>query len=125
MVLGLCAPSIHLLCARNWKAAISGWALMASRVANRVAVSTPLRTVSVIVLVMLFPPCCALLASCQSLRWVWLPRLDRSSMMVAGSVPGGCLFGPGGRLRIGVLGRQDPCAELEQSLQIRGVAPGV
>jgi|SRR6478752_6863982 hypothetical protein len=54
MVLRLCAPSIHLLCARNRKAAISGWALMASRVANRVAVSTPLRTVSVMVLVIAF-----------------------------------------------------------------------
>src|SRR6478736_8534567 len=54
MVLRLCAPSIHLLCARNRKAAISGWALMASRVANSVAVSTPLRTVSVMVLVIAF-----------------------------------------------------------------------
>ena len=39
----LCVPAIHRLLARNWNFAISGSPLTASRVANSVAVSTPLR----------------------------------------------------------------------------------
>ena len=41
-------PPSHWLRARKRNLAISGWALIASSVANIVAVSTPLRTVSVI-----------------------------------------------------------------------------
>ena len=41
-------PPSHWLRARKRNFAISGWALIASSVANIVAVSTPLRTVSVI-----------------------------------------------------------------------------
>ncbi len=43
MVDWLWVPLIHLLVARNWNLAISLLPLTASRVANRVAVSTPLR----------------------------------------------------------------------------------
>ena len=43
MVLRLWVPLTHWLWARNWNLAASGAALTASRVANRVAVSTPLR----------------------------------------------------------------------------------
>src|SRR3712207_1924326 len=43
MVLRLCVPLIHWLLARNWNLAASGWALTASRVANSVGTSTPLR----------------------------------------------------------------------------------
>src|SRR4051794_23362800 len=43
MVPWLCVPLIHLLLARNWNLAISLLPLTASRVANNVAVSTPLR----------------------------------------------------------------------------------
>src|SRR6266545_4714061 len=43
MVLRLWVPLIHWLWARNWKLAASGACLTASRVAKRVAVSTPLR----------------------------------------------------------------------------------
>src|SRR6266508_233322 len=43
MVLRLWVPLIHWLWARNWKLAAWGACLTASRVANRVAVSTPLR----------------------------------------------------------------------------------
>ena len=39
----LCVPLSQVLVARNWNLAISGWPLTASRVANSVAVSTPLR----------------------------------------------------------------------------------
>jgi hypothetical protein len=42
MVVRLWVPLTHWLWARNWKAAASGTSLTASRVANRVAVSTPL-----------------------------------------------------------------------------------
>src|SRR5215207_5808154 len=49
MVERLCAPPIQRLRARNWNVAISSWALNASRVANMVVVSTPLRTAAVIV----------------------------------------------------------------------------
>src|SRR5215468_8041225 len=44
MVERLWVPLTHSLRARNWKRAASGACLTASRVANRVAVSTPLRT---------------------------------------------------------------------------------
>jgi hypothetical protein len=54
IVLRLWAPSIQRLWARNRNCAISGWALIASSVANSVAVSTPLR-VGVVVVVMFFP----------------------------------------------------------------------
>jgi hypothetical protein len=47
IVLRLCAPSIQRLLARNWNLAISGWAVIASSVANSRSVSTPLRTRSV------------------------------------------------------------------------------
>src|SRR6266498_850675 len=43
MVLRLWVPLCHSLWARNWNLAASGACLTASRVANRVAVSTPLR----------------------------------------------------------------------------------
>src|SRR5512133_4066096 len=43
MVLRLWVPLCHWLWARNWNLAASGACLTASRVANRVAVSTPLR----------------------------------------------------------------------------------
>src|SRR4029450_6977315 len=43
MVPRLWVPLIHWLWARNWKLAASGACLTASRVANKVAVSTPLR----------------------------------------------------------------------------------
>src|SRR5215217_8968818 len=43
MVDWLCVPLTHLLVARNWNLAISLLPLTASRVANKVAVSTPLR----------------------------------------------------------------------------------
>ena len=39
----LWAPSIHWSWARNWNCAATGAALTASRVANKGAVSTPLR----------------------------------------------------------------------------------
>src|SRR6266550_1424379 len=51
MVLRLWVPLSHWLWARNWNRAASGAALTASRVANRVAVSTPLRFDALIVLV--------------------------------------------------------------------------
>jgi hypothetical protein len=35
-------PFTHVFLARNWNAAMSGWALTASRVANSVGVPTPL-----------------------------------------------------------------------------------
>src|SRR5215471_17295301 len=54
MVLRLCVPLSHSLSARNWNFAACGAALTASRVANRVAVSTPLRADSVTVPVMGF-----------------------------------------------------------------------
>src|SRR5262245_39549972 len=56
MVDWLCVPLTHLLVARNWNLAMSGLPLTASRVAKRVAVSTPLRTgfsVTVMVVVLL------------------------------------------------------------------------
>jgi hypothetical protein len=43
MVPRLWVPLTHSLWARNWNLAASGACLTASRVANRVAVSTPLR----------------------------------------------------------------------------------
>src|SRR6266566_8661082 len=43
MVVRLWVPLTHWLWARNWNLAASGACLTASRVANRVAVSTPLR----------------------------------------------------------------------------------
>src|SRR5215510_2578007 len=61
MVLRLWVPVSHWLLARNWKAAASGAALTASRVAKRVAVSTPLRVDGVTVVVMVL------------LLW-WVPR---------------------------------------------------
>src|SRR5215211_503930 len=54
MVPRLWVPSIHWLSARNWNLAASGAALTASRVAKRVAVSTPLRIDSLTVAVMVF-----------------------------------------------------------------------
>src|SRR6476646_3503914 len=51
MVLRLWVPRSHWLWARNWNRAAAGAALTASRVANRVAVSTPLRFDALIVLV--------------------------------------------------------------------------
>src|SRR6266545_1925139 len=51
MVLRLWVPLIHSLPARNWNVAASGAALTASRVAKRVAVSTPLRVGSLTVAV--------------------------------------------------------------------------
>src|SRR4051812_49542354 len=51
MVLRLWVPLSHRLLARNWNRAASGAVLTASRVANRAAVSTPLRAdVSVVVM---------------------------------------------------------------------------
>src|SRR4051794_37451151 len=51
MMLRLWVPLSHWLLARNWNWAASGAALTASRVANRAAVSTPLRVeVSVVVM---------------------------------------------------------------------------
>src|SRR5262245_40465455 len=51
MVVRLWVPLIHRLVARNWNLAISGLPLTASRVANSVAVSTPLNIgVSVVVM---------------------------------------------------------------------------
>src|SRR4029450_8384312 len=62
MVPRLWVPLTHWLWARNWKLAASGACLTASRVANRVAVSTPLRiesltsaVVSVVVIVARLP----------------------------------------------------------------------
>src|SRR6266542_3959702 len=52
MVLRLWVPLIHWLWARNWKLAASGACLTASRVANRVAVSTPLRAVMSVVVML-------------------------------------------------------------------------
>src|SRR5512138_666604 len=52
MVPRLWVPEIHSLCARNWNLAASGAAFTASRVANSVAVSTPLRIDSLTVAVM-------------------------------------------------------------------------
>jgi hypothetical protein len=54
MVVRLCVPLTHVLCARNWKSASSGWARTASSVANSVGTSTPLRgtRVRAVVLVM-------------------------------------------------------------------------
>ena len=46
MVVRLWVPPTHWLRARNWNLAASGACLTASRVANRVAVSTPLRVES-------------------------------------------------------------------------------
>jgi hypothetical protein len=43
MVVRLWVPLTHWLWARNWNLAASGACLTASRVAKRVAVSTPLR----------------------------------------------------------------------------------
>jgi hypothetical protein len=43
MVLRLWVPDCHWLCARNWNLAAAGACFTASSVANRVAVSTPLR----------------------------------------------------------------------------------
>src|SRR5215211_5117063 len=54
MVPRLWVPSIHWLSARNWNLAASGAALTASRVAKRVAVSTPLLIDSLTVAVMVF-----------------------------------------------------------------------
>src|SRR6266508_119779 len=51
MVLRLWVPLSHWLAARNWNLAASGAALTASRVANRVAVSTPFRADSLTVAV--------------------------------------------------------------------------
>src|SRR5262245_6297151 len=69
MVPRLWVPLTHWLWARNWNLAASGACLTASRVANRVAVSTPLRIESstwaaVSVVVILVPPCrgCLLVA---------------------------------------------------------------
>src|SRR5829696_8282292 len=62
----LWVPLIHWLWARNWNWAAAGAALTASRVANRVAVSTPLR-VEVSVLVMVVSPSGAAL---RAQRWV-------------------------------------------------------
>ena len=57
----LWVPEIHSLWARNWNFAASGAAFTASRVANRVAVSTPLRvdslTVAVMVMLLLWVVC--------------------------------------------------------------------
>src|SRR6478752_6903172 len=54
IVLRLWVPLIHSLRARNWNCPISGCALTASRVANRVGTSTPLSAGRVCVLVMVF-----------------------------------------------------------------------
>src|SRR6266487_2693740 len=51
MVPRLWVPPIHWLWVRNWNFAASGAALTASRVAKRVAVSTPLRVDSLTVAV--------------------------------------------------------------------------
>jgi hypothetical protein len=52
----LCAPLSHVLLARNWNFAISGEPLTASSVANSAAVSTPLRELSVTVVMTRFLP---------------------------------------------------------------------
>src|SRR6266542_2618675 len=59
MVLRLWVPLSHWLRARNWNRAASGAALTASRVAKRVAVSTPLRadTFAVVVISVLLLMC--------------------------------------------------------------------
>src|SRR6476646_8721764 len=57
MVLRLWVPLSHWLLARNWNCAASGAALTASRVANRVVVSTPLRVDSLTVAVMVVLRC--------------------------------------------------------------------
>src|SRR6266545_6106596 len=51
MVLRLWVPLSHWLWARNWNRAASGASLTASRTANSVAVSTPLRTDSLMVVI--------------------------------------------------------------------------
>src|SRR5262245_37342240 len=70
MVPRLWVPLTHWLWARNWNLAASGACLTASRVANRVAVSTPLRIESstwaavsvVVILVCLLAEVCLLVA---------------------------------------------------------------
>ena len=57
IVVRLWAPAIQRLDARNWNRAISGWAFTASSVANRTSVSTPLRTRSVVLVVLMASPC--------------------------------------------------------------------
>src|SRR6266511_6458228 len=52
MVLRLWVPLTHWLWARNWNLAASGACLTASRVAKRVAVSTPLRAVMSVVVIL-------------------------------------------------------------------------
>src|SRR3954468_9035285 len=52
MVERLCVPLTHSLRARNWNWASSGCPFTASRVANRVAMSTPLTPAATSVLVM-------------------------------------------------------------------------
>ena len=52
----LWVPVTQVLVARNWNFAISFCCLTASRVANRVAVSTPLSGAFSVVMVMRFPP---------------------------------------------------------------------
>src|SRR4051795_2376829 len=53
----LCVPLTHSLRARNWNWASSGCPLTASRVANRVATSTPLTPAATSVLVMVCSFC--------------------------------------------------------------------
>ncbi len=60
----LWVPPSHVFVARNWNFAISGWPLTASRVANSVAVSTPLvRGFSVVMLML-----CSLSVGCRRFR---------------------------------------------------------
>src|SRR4051794_20109380 len=90
MVLRVWVPLSHRLWARNWNRAASGAALTASRVANRVAVSTPLRVGSVTVLVM----------------WVssgWPAQVQGSDRALCGGGQVG-LAGNGGGGQVGGLG---------------------
>ena len=66
MVLRLWVPLIHSLSARNWNSAASGACLTASRVANSVAVSTPLRVASFVVVVVV--------VVVMSVSFLWLVR---------------------------------------------------
>ena len=60
----LCVPLTHSVVARNWNFAISCWSFTASRVANRVATSTPLMLGFSVVTLMGVPPVTAGVPAC-------------------------------------------------------------
>src|SRR5262245_37361557 len=110
IVLRLWVPLSHSLLARNWNFAASGAALTASSVANRVAVSTPLRMCSLTMAVISGFLLLVVPRGCAGWVDVWRPvgRSRRGEFPVARHR----VHGQGGRL--GVDGRADLSHQVDE-----------